>query len=79
MVNRQALLLSTETDVPHQYLINALEAAISIMRGDERRACSYLARFWGLQQNRALESLYATEGDRRYCRTRISYLRPQLR
>ena len=63
-VNRQALLLSADTDVPHQYLINALEAALSIMRGDERRACSYLARFWGLQQNRALESLYATEGER---------------
>jgi hypothetical protein len=56
-VNRPALLLSAGTDVPHQYLINALEAALSIMRGDERRACSYLARFWGLQQNRALESL----------------------
>jgi len=63
-VNRPSLLLSAGTDVPHQYLINALEAALSIMRGDERRACSYLARFWGLQQNRALESLYATEGDR---------------
>jgi hypothetical protein len=62
VVNRQALLLSTSTDVPHQYLINALEAALSIMRGDERRACSYLARFWGLQQNRALELLYATKG-----------------
>ncbi len=64
VVNRQALLLSAGTDVPHQYLSNALEAALSIMRGDERRACSYLARFWGLQQNRALESLYATKGER---------------
>jgi hypothetical protein len=64
VVNRPALLLSASTDVPHQYLINALEAALSIMRGDERRACSYLARFWGLQQNRALESLYATKGER---------------
>jgi len=64
VVNRQALLLPAGTDVPHQYLINALEAALSIMRGDERRTCSYLARFWGLQQNRALESLYATKGER---------------
>jgi hypothetical protein len=64
VINRQALLLSSGMAVPHQYLINALEAALSIVRGDERRACSYLARFWGLQQNRALESLYATEGDR---------------
>ena len=63
VVNRPALLLSANTDVPHQYLISALEAALSIMRGDERRACSYLARFWGLQQNQALQSLYATKGD----------------
>jgi hypothetical protein len=63
-VNRPALLLSASTDVPHQYLINALEAALSVMRGDARRACSYLARFWGLQQNHALESLYATGGSR---------------
>lgn len=63
VVNRPALLLSTNTDVPHQYLISALEAALSIMRGEERRACSYLARFWGLQQNQALQSLYATKGD----------------
>jgi hypothetical protein len=63
VVNRPALLLSANTNVPHQYLINALEAALSIMRGDARRTCSYLARFWGLQQNQALESLYATEGD----------------
>jgi hypothetical protein len=61
-VNRPALLLSAGTDVPHQYLINALEAALSIMRGEDRRACSYLARFWGLQQNRALEALYAVHG-----------------
>jgi hypothetical protein len=33
------------------------------MRGDSRRACSYLARFWGIQQNRALESLYTAKGD----------------
>jgi hypothetical protein len=64
VVNHSALRLSATTDVPHQYLVNALEAALSIMRGNERRACSYLARFWGLRQNRALESLYATQGDR---------------
>ncbi len=64
VVNRPALLLSASANVPHQYLINALEAALSIMRGDERRASSLLARFWGLQQNRALEALYAVEGDR---------------
>ena len=64
VVNRPALLLSASTDVPHQYLINALEAALSVVRSDTHRACSYLARFWGLQQSRALESLYSTKGDR---------------
>jgi hypothetical protein len=64
VVNRPALLLSAGSSVPHQYLINALEAALSVMRGDDRRASSYLARFWGLQQNRALESLFAAEGER---------------
>jgi hypothetical protein len=62
-VNRPALLLSAGNEIPHQYLIKALEAALSIMQGDERRASSYLARFWGLEQNRALESLYAVDGD----------------
>jgi hypothetical protein len=64
VVNRPALLLSAAAEVPHQYLVNALEAALGIMRGDDRRVCSYLARFWGLQQNLALESLYATHGER---------------
>ena len=58
-VNRQALSLSNRSLIPHQYLINALEAAISIMRGDAARTTSLLARFWGAQQNRALEALYA--------------------
>jgi hypothetical protein len=74
VVNRPALLLSADGDVPHQYLINALEAALSVMRGDERRASSYLARFWGLQQNRALESLYAVGGDRALlCNPRVLF------
>jgi hypothetical protein len=64
LVNRPALLLSAAAEVPHQYLVNALEAALGIMRADDRRVCSYLARFWGLQQNLALESLYASGGER---------------
>jgi hypothetical protein len=38
-INHQALHLSNTQRVPHQYLINALEAAVSIMRGDEARTC----------------------------------------
>jgi hypothetical protein len=59
-INRQALSLPNKSSVPHQYLINALEAALAIMRGDVTRATSLVARFWGMQQNRALEALYST-------------------
>jgi hypothetical protein len=58
-INHQALRLSNAQHVPHQYLINALEAALSIMQGDEARTCGLIARFWGIQQNRALEALYS--------------------
>jgi hypothetical protein len=57
-INHQALRLSNAQRVPHQYLINALEAALSIMQGDDARTCGLIARFWGIQQNRALEALY---------------------
>ncbi len=60
-VNQSALLLSSRPEVPHQYLINALEVAVTIMRGDDRRACSYLARFWGQRQDRALNLLYSAD------------------
>jgi len=64
VVNRAALRMSASSDVPQQYLINALEAALNVMRGDARKASSYLARFWGQQQNRALELLYAVNSER---------------
>lgn len=62
-INRDSLRLSGRSEIPHQYLINALEAALGIMRGDAARTTSLVARFWGTQQNRALEALYATSGD----------------
>jgi hypothetical protein len=58
-INHQALRLSNTQRVPHQYLINALEAAVSIMQGDAARTCALIARFWGIQQNQALEALYS--------------------
>jgi hypothetical protein len=58
-INQQALRLPNAQNVPHQYLINALEAALSIMQGDGARTCALIARFWGVQQNQALEYLYA--------------------
>jgi hypothetical protein len=62
-INRQALNLSNRSPIPHQYLINALEAAVSIMRGDAARTTALVARFWGAQQNRALEALYSTSAE----------------
>lgn len=62
-INRDSLRLSSRSEIPHQYLINALEAALGIIRGDASRTTSLVARFWGIQQNRALEALYATSGE----------------
>jgi hypothetical protein len=59
-INHESLRLSNKSEIPHQYLINALEAALGIMRGDTGRTTSLIARFWGTQQNRALEALYAS-------------------
>lgn len=48
--------------VARQHLLNALEAALYIVRdGASQKVSSYLARFWGLEQDRALEALYSAE------------------
>jgi hypothetical protein len=58
-VDLRALENST---VAQQHLLNALEAALYIIRGDApQKASSYLARFWGREQDRALEALYSAE------------------
>ena len=62
-INHGALRLPNAQNVPHQYLINALEAALSIMQGDGARTCALIARFWGVQQNQALEALYSPASD----------------
>jgi hypothetical protein len=62
-INHGALRLPNAQNVPHQYLINALEAALSIMRGDGVRTGALIARFWGVQQNQALEALYSPASD----------------
>jgi hypothetical protein len=61
-VNLDAL---NNSPVALQHLLNALEAAVHVMRdGASHKAASYLARFWGREQDRALEALYSTEPDR---------------
>lgn len=48
--------------VAQQYLLNALEVALHIVRdAPTQRISSYLARFWGTEPDRALAELYATE------------------
>ncbi|MFA1538296.1 hypothetical protein [Actinomadura monticuli] len=51
--------------VAQQHLLNALEAALHIMRGQaSQKTSSFIARFWGREQDRALESIYSTEPGR---------------
>ncbi|WP_165975904.1 hypothetical protein [Actinomadura rubrisoli] len=48
--------------VAQQHLLNALEAALHIVRGQAtQKTSSFIARFWGREQDRALEALYSTE------------------
>lgn len=50
------------SDVAQPHLLNALEAAVHIVRGQaNQRVSSYIARFWGREQDRALETLYSIE------------------
>lgn len=48
--------------LPEQDLATALEAALHVMRGDDRRATAHLARFWGLRQDHALALVYGPNG-----------------
>ncbi len=48
--------------VAQQHLLNALEAALHIMRGQAtQKTSSFIARFWGQEQDRALEAIYSTD------------------
>lgn len=50
--------LVRDRKIPEQYLSNALDAAITVLSGDSRRAASCLARFWGRDQDFALAFLF---------------------
>jgi hypothetical protein len=48
--------------VAQQHLLNALEAALHIMRGQAtQKTSSFIARFWGQEQDRALEAIYSRD------------------
>ncbi|HEY8480343.1 MAG TPA: hypothetical protein VIL71_10975 [Spirillospora sp.] len=50
------------SDVAQQHLLNALEAALHIMRGEaNQKTSSFIARFWGREQDRALEAVYSPD------------------
>ncbi|MFI0480882.1 hypothetical protein [Actinomadura sp. 9N215] len=51
--------------VPQQNLLNALEAALCIVRGEPtQKTSSFIARFWGSEPDRALELVYSDEPGR---------------
>jgi hypothetical protein len=45
--------------VPVQYIADALQAALHTVRGDDAKVAAYLAKFWGRDQDRALERLFS--------------------
>jgi hypothetical protein len=45
--------------VPVQFIADALQAALHAVRGEDGKAAAYLARFWGRDQDRALERLFS--------------------
>jgi hypothetical protein len=64
VVNEEALRSCRVDGIPEPYVGNALEAALHTMRADVPKVVPYLARFWGRDQDRALERLYSRqEGD----------------
>jgi hypothetical protein len=61
-VDQEALI---KAPVAQQHVLNALEAAVHVMRGDaNQKVASYLARFWGREQDAALSVLYSSEPGR---------------
>lgn len=61
IVNEAAIARCVADGIPEPYISTALQAAIHIMRGEESQASSYLARFWGTGQDRALTALFSSD------------------
>ena len=58
-VDQAALEACRAAGVPAPYIANALQAALHTVRGDDAKVVSYMARFWGRDQDRALERLFS--------------------
>lgn len=50
--------------VPAPYITHALRAALHTVRGDDAKVVPYMARFWGLDQDRALQRLFSSGAGR---------------
>lgn len=83
-VDENTLLACQAGGIPIPYIANALQAALHTVRGDDAKAASYLARFWGLEQDRALGRLFSCSEGRLLARpapllTASTELAPRLR
>lgn len=59
-VDESAVEACCADGVPIQYVADALLAALHMVRGDDAKVASYLAKFWGRDQDRALERLFSS-------------------
>ena len=83
-VDENTLHACQANGIPVPYIANALQAALHTVRGDDAKAASYLARFWGLEQDRALGCLFSRSEGRLLARpapllTASAELAPRLR
>jgi len=58
-VDEDAVEACRAEGVPVPYIANALQAALHTVRGEDAKVASYLARFWGRDQDRAMERLFS--------------------
>lgn len=64
IVDQTALEACRSDGVPVPYIANAMQAALHAMRGDDATVVSYLARFWGRDQDKTLERLFSDSSKR---------------
>ena len=60
-VDTAAIQACQAEGIPVPYVANALQAALHTVRGDGGKAVSYLARFWGRDQDQALARVFSSQ------------------
>lgn len=63
-VDETAVEKCEEGGTPAPHVGNALQAALYVVRGDNGKAVSYLARFWGRNQDQVLARLFSADQNR---------------